>query len=93
MLFTSLKKVVSQPSLAMSQAPFRRKLTYWLAPDQLHPGTPNIHELKWLFQLDDEPNLYLGNGCFTKHPLKDGRLRFQDDATSIKDGFKNTMAS
>ena len=24
-------------------------------------GTRNIHELKWLFQLDDETNLYLGN--------------------------------
>ena len=23
------------------------------------------------------PNLYLGNGCFTKHPLKIGCLRFQ----------------
>ena len=22
-----------------------------------------------LFQLDDEPNLYMGNGCFAKHPL------------------------
>ena len=33
-------------------------------------GTCNIHELKWLFQLDDEPNLYMQNGRFTKHPLK-----------------------
>ena len=24
----------------------------------------------WFFQLDDEPNLYIKNGCFTKHPLK-----------------------
>ena len=25
------------------------------------------------------PNLYLGNGCFTKHPLKYGGLGFQAD--------------
>ena len=45
------------------------------------PGTRNIHELKWLFQLDDEPNLYLSNekypgwlGCmgdYTTHLYSD----------------------
>ena len=30
-------------------------------------GQPFIY--KWLFQLDDEPNLYIGNVCFTKHPF------------------------
>ena len=36
---------------------------------------------KWqtvgLIQLDDEPNLFMKNGCFTKHPLKTGCLGFQ----------------
>ena len=27
--------------------------------------------------MDDEPNLYMGNTCFTKHPLKIGGLGFQ----------------
>ena len=31
----------------------------------------------WLFQLDDSKNLYMGNGCLTKHPLKTGCLEFQ----------------
>ena len=26
------------------------------------------------FQLDDEPNSYMGNGCLNKHPLKRGCL-------------------
>ena len=30
---------------------------------------PETSIYKWLFQLDDEPNLYIGNGCFTKHPF------------------------
>ena len=33
-------------------------------------GTCNIHELKWLLQFDDAPHLYMQNGRFTKHPLK-----------------------
>ena len=41
------------------------------------PGTPRPTIYKWLFQLDDEPNLYLGNGCFTKHPLENCCLGFQ----------------
>ena len=32
----------------------------------------------WLFQLDDEPNLYIKNGCSTKHPLKNGCLVYQE---------------
>ena len=28
-------------------------------------GTPRPTIYKWLFQLDDEPNLYIENGCFT----------------------------
>ena len=36
------------------------------------------HPLKhFFFPLDDEPNLYMGNGCFTKHTLKIGCLGFQ----------------
>jgi len=27
--------------------------------------------------LDDEPNLYIENGCFIKHPLINGCLGFQ----------------
>ena len=30
----------------------------------------------WMIQ-----NLYIGNGCFTKHPFKTGCLGFQDDET------------
>lgn len=41
------------------------------------PGTPKKNRLLWLFQLDDEPNLYLGNGSFTKHPFIHGCLEFQ----------------
>ena len=37
-------------------------------------GTRNIHELKWLFQLDDFKLLPWNNICFTKHPLKNGCL-------------------
>ncbi len=41
-------------------------------PSNYYPlKQPNLY---WLFQLDDEPNLYLGNGCFTKHPFKFGWL-------------------
>ena len=30
------------------------------------------------YQLDDEPNLYMGNGCLTKHLFKEtGCLEFQ----------------
>ena len=31
------------------------------------PGTPRPTIYKELFQLDDEPNIYIGNGCLTKH--------------------------
>ena len=31
--------------------------------------TPETSIYKWLFQLDDEPNLYIENGCFTKQPF------------------------
>ena len=41
---------------------------------------------KWLFQLD-EPNLYIGNGCFTKHPFKTGCLGFQVVANLYLDPF------
>ena len=37
---------------------------------------PETSIYKWLFQLDDT-NLYIGNGCFTKHPFKTGCLGFQ----------------
>ena len=42
-----------------------------------YPGTWNIHLKKWLFPLDDEPNLYMGNGFFTKHSLKISCLGFR----------------
>ena len=29
------------------------------------------------YQFDDEPNLYIGNGCFNKHPIKNSCLGFQ----------------
>ena len=49
------------------------------APQTLHfylePPRPTIY--KWLFQLDDEPNLYIENGYFTKHPFINGCLGFQ----------------
>ena len=35
-------------------------------------------EINWMI-----PNLYIGNGCFTKHPLKTGCLGFQADAMVI----------
>ena len=31
-----------------------------------------------LFQLDDEPNLCIKNGCFTKHLFEAGCLGFQE---------------
>ena len=39
------------------------------------PGTPRPTIYKWLFQLDDEPNLYIGNHHF--HPFLTGCLGFQ----------------
>ena len=39
---------------------------------------PETSVCKWLFQLDDEPNLYIKNGGFTKHPFKTGCLGFQE---------------
>jgi len=30
---------------------------------------------QWVFQWDDEPNLYMKSGCFTKHPLKNWLFR------------------
>ena len=43
------------------------------------PGTPNISKqpvfngcFNWMI-----PNHYIKNGCFTKHPLKNGCLRYQ----------------
>ena len=36
------------------------------------PGTPRPSIYKSLFQLDDEPNLYIENGCFIKHPFING---------------------
>ena len=30
---------------------------------------PETSVYKWLFQLDDEQNLYIGKGCLTKHPF------------------------
>ena len=29
---------------------------------------------EWLFQLDDKPNLWIENGCLTKHPFLTGWL-------------------
>ena len=47
---------------------FRLGIPYWKC---ILPGTQTTRFL-WLF-----PNLYLGNGCFTKHPCKTGCLGFQ----------------
>ena len=41
------------------------------------PGTWNIHELKWLFQLDASKSLYEKWLEITKHPLNNGCLEFQ----------------
>ena len=40
---------------------------------------PDGQPFEWMvgYQLDDEPNLYMGNGCFTKHPFKTSCLEFQ----------------
>ena len=46
----------------------------WRTKNYLEPQT-TIY--KWLFQLDDEPNLYIKSGCFTKHPFLTGCLGFQ----------------
>ena len=32
---------------------------------------------KWMFQLDDGPNLNIENDCFTKHPFINGCSGFQ----------------
>ena len=48
------------------------EITSWDAP-----GTWHIWLHKWLFQLDDGPNLYIGNGCLTKHPFWTGCLGFK----------------
>ena len=36
------------------------------------PGTLNNQFLMVGYQLDDEPNHYMKNGCFTKHPFRTG---------------------
>ncbi len=35
------------------------------------------HSLVVGYQLDDEPILYIGNACFTKHPFVSGCLGYQ----------------
>ena len=35
---------------------------------QINPGTPRPTIYKWLFQLDDEPNLYIENGWKSPFP-------------------------
>jgi len=39
----------------------------------------NKHIQKYDYQLGDEPNLYMENGCLTKHPLKNCCWEFQED--------------
>jgi len=39
------------------------------------------------------PNLYLGNGCFTKHPLKNGCLGFQADLLVVNKQFFGKKAA
>ena len=41
------------------------------------PGTWSIHLEMVGCQLDDEPNHYIRNCCFTKHPFKTGCLGYQ----------------
>ena len=46
----------------------------------------------WLFQLNDS-NLYIGNGCFTKHPFKASCLEFQaNDNTVMEQGLRPKLA-
>ena len=52
--------------------PRKKKTTYFIAWNSKQPV------FLWLFQLDDEPNLYIKNGCSTKHPLKNGCLVYQE---------------
>ena len=47
---------------------------FWI--HQSPPGTPRPTIYKWLFQLDDS-HIHIGNGCFTKHPFRNGCLGFQ----------------
>ncbi len=41
-------------------------------PGTWWPSTLKLLGINWMI-----PNLYIGNGCFTKHPLKIGRLGYQ----------------
>ena len=55
-----------------------KQVRKWWTPALLHrfniylepDGHPRIKMVG--YQLDDEPNLYMKSGCFTKHPLKNG---------------------
>ena len=55
-----------------------KQVRKWWTPALLHrfniylepDGHPRIKMVG--YQLDDEPNLYMKSGCFTKHPLRNG---------------------
>ena len=47
----------------------RQELRRWDQGKYTVLEPPNNQFYKWLFQLDDEPNLYIGNSCLTKHPF------------------------
>ena len=69
------------------------KQVWFISQQSSHiPGTPRPTIYKWLFQLDDEPHLYLGNGCFTKHPLKHGCLGFQVQVLSSERGAEDSLS-
>ena len=56
------------------------------------PGTPRPTIYKWLAINWMIPNLYTGNGCFTKHPFKTGCLGYQAFLAvngGTKEMFKN----
>ena len=77
-------------TMRMARKDFRARILGWFLGVWIHgcfvatPKEVYMHlepqrtvYFKWLFQLDDEPNLYIGNGCFSKRPFINGCLGFQ----------------
>ena len=78
--YTTLFGVAKTPSIWHFQWRLQLQICASFWNMYFHVGNhlePQTTIYKWLFQLDDEPNLYIENGCCTKQPFINGCLGFQ----------------
>ena len=79
-MYSLLKMVIIQPAMLV----YQRVIHAWYPKHQFLNGCFN-----WMI-----PNLYIKNGCFTKHPLKNGLFRVPGwiccSTTSLQKGFRCT---